>query len=131
VDCGGECHADVIAEQAVSVHGPDGVRRFADADLPSCAGCHGDIHTMTVASDPSSPVHESRQGETCGACHGAGQPAPPGVRTIRPIEAYTASAHAHAVAEGVHGVARTCRPHAVPVTRRSRSNSTTVFTVWP
>jgi len=103
VNCGGECHADVIAEQAVSVHGPDGVRRFADADLPSCAGCHGDIHTMTVASEPSSPVHESRQGETCGVCHGAGQPAPQGVRTIRPIEAYTGSVHAAAVIGGIHG----------------------------
>ncbi len=54
---------------------------------------------------PSSPVHASRQGETCGVCHGSGQPAPPGVHTIRPIEAYTASVHAAAVADGQHGAA--------------------------
>ena len=58
---------------------------------------------MTLASEPTSPGHASRLGETCGVCHGAGQPAPPGVRTIRPIEAYTASVHAGAVADGVHG----------------------------
>jgi cytochrome b subunit of formate dehydrogenase len=102
VNCG-ECHADVIAEQAVSVHGADGTQRFTGAELPSCTSCHGDVHTMTVASEPTSPVHESRQGETCGVCHGSGQSAPPGVRTIRPIEAYTASVHAAAVSNGVHG----------------------------
>jgi cytochrome b subunit of formate dehydrogenase len=58
---------------------------------------------MTAASEPSSPVHESRQGETCAVCHGSGQPAPAGVRTIRPIEAYTASVHAAAVISGDHG----------------------------
>jgi cytochrome b subunit of formate dehydrogenase len=58
---------------------------------------------MTSASELSSPVHAGRQGETCGACHGAGQPEPPGVRTIRPIEAYTASVHANAVNNGDHG----------------------------
>ena len=102
VDCGA-CHGDVIAEQATSVHGELGERRFEGADLPTCAGCHGDIHTMTLASEPASPVHASQLGDTCGTCHGAGQPAPQGVRTIRPIEAYTASVHAHAVADGIHG----------------------------
>ena len=67
------------------------------------SSCHGDTHTMTLASDPASPVHAGNQGETCGVCHGAGQPAPPGVRTIRPIEAYTASVHAEAVHNGEHG----------------------------
>jgi len=102
VNCG-ECHADVITEQAVSVHGKDGARRFEGAELPTCNGCHGEIHTMTLASDPASPVHASRLGDTCGTCHGTGQPAPQGVRTIRPIEAYTDSVHAHAVADGIHG----------------------------
>ncbi len=102
VDCG-DCHAEVLAEQAVSVHGPEGVQRIPGMELPSCSSCHGDIHTMTVASDAASKVHASRQGETCGACHGAGQPAPPGVHTIRPIEAYTASVHAEAVHNGDKG----------------------------
>ncbi|MDH3428465.1 MAG: cytochrome c3 family protein [Gammaproteobacteria bacterium] len=102
VDCG-QCHAEILAEQAVSVHGPDGVQRIPGMALPSCSGCHGDLHAMTPASDPSSPVHASRQGETCGTCHGTGQPAPPGVHTIRPIEAYIASVHAAKVASGEHG----------------------------
>ena len=102
VDCG-ECHAEILAEQIVSVHGPQGVQRIPGMELPSCSGCHGDLHAMTPTSEPSSPVHASRQGETCGTCHGAGQPAPPGVHTIRPIEAYTASVHAARVASGEHG----------------------------
>ena len=102
VDCG-ECHAEVVAEQAVSVHGAEGVQRISGMELPSCSSCHGDVHAMTPASEPSSPVHASRQGETCGTCHGAGQPAPPGVRTIRPIEAYTASVHAARVTSGDSG----------------------------
>jgi cytochrome b subunit of formate dehydrogenase len=102
VNCG-ECHADVVAEQAVSVHGPQGVRYSTDMELPSCASCHGDTHTMMAATNPLSPMHESRQGEVCGTCHGSGQPAPAGVRTIRPIEAYTASVHAAEVVKGNHG----------------------------
>jgi len=102
VDCGA-CHGEIVAEQSVSVHGPDGVQHYPDAELPSCAGCHGNTHTMTVTSDPASMVHASRLGETCGTCHGSGKPAPVGVRTIRPIEAYTASVHADAVVEGGDG----------------------------
>ncbi|MEJ2128432.1 MAG: cytochrome c3 family protein [Woeseiaceae bacterium] len=102
VECGA-CHSDIIEEQSLSVHGEHGERRFEGAELPSCEGCHGEIHTMTVTSEPTSPVHASQLGETCGTCHGAGQSAPQGVRTIRPIEAYTGSVHAHAVSDGIHG----------------------------
>ena len=102
VDCDG-CHAEVADEQIASVHGPEGVQRIPGTELPACATCHGETHAMTSSSDPSSPVHASRQGETCGVCHGSGKPAPPGVRTMRPIEAYTASVHADAVHNGLHG----------------------------
>ena len=102
VDCGG-CHAEIVAEQAMSVHGVDGERYSESMELPSCASCHGDTHTMTAITDPSSPMNERRQGEVCGTCHGSGQLAPAGVRTIRPIEAYTASVHAAEVAQGHHG----------------------------
>jgi cytochrome b subunit of formate dehydrogenase len=101
VDCAA-CHADIIEVQAVSVHGELGKRRFSGAELPSCETCHGGLHAMVPGSDPASPVHASRQGETCGVCHGSGQPAPAGVRTIRPIEAYTASVHAAEAGNG-HG----------------------------
>jgi cytochrome b subunit of formate dehydrogenase len=57
---------------------------------------------MVSSRDPASPVHPGSLGETCGVCHGAGQPAPAGVRTIRPIEAYTASVHAAEAGNG-HG----------------------------
>jgi len=112
VDCA-SCHAEVADEQIVSVHGRSDLQGSPDIELPSCASCHGDIHTMTSASELSSPVHAGRQGETCGICHGAGQPAPPGVRTIRPIEAYTASVHANAVHNGDHGAS--CSSHGSDV----------------
>jgi len=102
VNCG-ECHAEVLEVQAVSVHGSKGVRRSSGMALPACADCHGDVHTMAAIADPSSPMNERRQGDTCGTCHGSGQPAPAGVRTIRPIEAYTGSVHAAEVALGNHG----------------------------
>jgi cytochrome b subunit of formate dehydrogenase len=102
VDCGA-CHGDVVEQQAASAHGREDPQRPAGFELPTCASCHGDIHTMTSSHEPASTVHYSRLGETCGACHGAGQPAPPGVHTIRPIEAYTGSVHAAAAAGGVHG----------------------------
>ena len=115
VDCGG-CHGGIAAEHAVSVHGLEGLQRSTGMELPTCASCHGDIQTMTLVSEPSSPVHLSRLGETCGVCHGSGQPAPPGVRTIRPIEAYTASVHAAAVSDGVHGAScGDCHTHHSPL----------------
>jgi cytochrome b subunit of formate dehydrogenase len=84
---------------------------------------------MVLASEPSSPVYNGRQGETCGACHGAGQPAPPGVHTIRPIEAYTASVHAAALADGDAGArCSDCHsphsplPAADPASRIHRAN---------
>jgi cytochrome b subunit of formate dehydrogenase len=116
VDCV-SCHQDISEVQAVSVHGELGVQRLTGLDLPACKNCHGEIHVMTPVSDPASPVHSSRQGETCGVCHGAGQPAPPGVRTIRPIEAYTASVHAEEAGHGGPGCSDCHTAHSpLPVT---------------
>jgi cytochrome b subunit of formate dehydrogenase len=128
VDCG-ECHSDALLEHSESMHGRADLLAFPDAELPTCASCHGDTHTMTLVSEPSSPVHASNQGETCGVCHGSGQPAPPGVRTIRPIEAYTASVHAAAVTSGEHGAscsdchsAHSALPHSDPASTIHRLN---------
>jgi len=96
VDCGA-CHDDVVEVQLTSAHGEQGPQKFPDPNLPSCANCHGEVHTMMAYTDPSSPVATLAQGGTCGACHGAEDPATQGVLTIRPIEAYTASVHAEAV----------------------------------
>lgn len=101
VNCGA-CHADIVEVQAASVHGELGVRRSTGMELPSCKDCHGETHVMTSTNDPSSPLYGKHQGETCATCHGSGQPAPAGVRTIRPIEAYTASVHATEAGNG-HG----------------------------
>ena len=96
VDCGA-CHDDVVEEQSTSAHGELGPQKFPDPILPGCSNCHGEVHTMTPYTDDSSPVSSLAQGDTCGACHGAARPEGQSVRTIRPIEAYTASVHAKAV----------------------------------
>ena len=105
VDCG-TCHEDVVKEQSTSAHGELGPQKFADPILPGCADCHGDVHTMLPYTEDASPVSSLAQGKTCGACHGAERPAERNVRTIRPIEAYTASVHAKAVTD--HGPGPGC-----------------------
>lgn len=58
------CHEERVDELSASIHGtadPSDAR-------PSCATCHGD-HAITRITDPSSPVHRLRQGQTCGECH--------------------------------------------------------------
>ncbi len=102
VDCAA-CHDDIVEEQAASVHGEHATRHFDGAEVPACESCHGQLHVMVPANDPASPVYSGRQGETCGTCHGSGRPAPEGVRTVRPIEAYTASVHAQATGNGGPG----------------------------
>jgi len=124
VECG-DCHSDALVAHSESMHGRADLLRFPDAELPTCVSCHGDTHTMTLVSELASPVHASNQGETCGVCHGAGQPAPPGVRTIRPIEAYTASVHAAAVTSAscsdCHS-AHSALPHSDPASSIHRFN---------
>lgn len=128
VDCAA-CHADLAAEQAQSQHGRSTLAGTEGIELPTCTTCHGSMHSLTPVTDPSSPVYLSNQPETCATCHGGGQPAPPGVKTLRPISAYTSSVHAAALAQGVHGAAcsdchsaHSTLPSEDPASRINRAN---------
>lgn len=61
-----ECHEEAGVSYALSVHGPgslDGTHEAAD-----CADCHGG-HNVLPTFSLASPLHHSRQAETCGQCH--------------------------------------------------------------
>lgn len=97
------CHDDAVSALAESAHAPVG----EGAARPTCASCHGSLHALAPLSETSSPMHPTRQPETCGACHADPKLAEAaGVRLVQPIAAYTASVHARAVAAGEH--AATC-----------------------
>lgn len=96
------CHdsGDALAASAHAAGSPGAAR-------PTCASCHGSVHAMVPLADAASPMHPSRQPETCGACHADPKLAEAaGIRLVQPIAAYTASVHARGVAAGEH--AATC-----------------------
>ena len=60
----------VVRDYQESVHGLSGA--IGDRRAANCASCHG-IHAILPSSDPSSTIHPSNLGATCGSCHvGAG-----------------------------------------------------------
>lgn len=65
VDCT-SCHAWQTKSYEASVHGL--ALKAGDAAAPTCSDCH-DGHELKPISDPSSPLHFSKLGKTCGACH--------------------------------------------------------------
>jgi cytochrome b subunit of formate dehydrogenase len=96
-DCA-TCHADVTAAQAASAHG-----RPADAGGPARAGCpdcHGDVHAIVPHDDAGSPVHWTHQAQTCARCHAGAEADRYRIPVVRPVEAYSKSVHARAVAAG-------------------------------
>ena len=65
VDCAG-CHEKASQSFEASVHGL-ALRRGAES-AASCKDCHGSHETLSPKS-PESPLHFTRQAETCGECH--------------------------------------------------------------
>ncbi|HYG24090.1 MAG TPA: cytochrome b/b6 domain-containing protein [Verrucomicrobiae bacterium] len=65
VDCA-SCHALQTESYGASVHGI--AARSGDLQAPGCTDCH-DAHNVLPHTSVHSPLHFSRQGETCGACH--------------------------------------------------------------
>lgn len=91
VDCG-RCHAEQTRSYGASVHGQ--ALAAGRADAATCQDCHG-THDVLPPTSPQSPLHFSRQADTCGQCH--------------PGEAadVAASVHGQAAARGVRD-APTC-----------------------
>jgi len=60
------CHERQTESYGASVHGL--ALKAGRADAATCQDCH-DSHDIIAATSPLSPLHVSRQAETCGACH--------------------------------------------------------------
>jgi formate dehydrogenase gamma subunit len=109
-DCGG-CHFDVQEEYVESLHGYALLR--GNERAPTCASCHGD-HDIASVSDPSSPIHESRQHEICAACHGvAGVLTDQLVKFPQTLSGYAKSVHGPNGDPTVGGAAKCTDCHGV------------------
>jgi cytochrome b subunit of formate dehydrogenase len=71
VDCS-ICHAEVVAEHAISTHGTLAAR--GDQNAPVCLDCH-DKHTTRKHGDPKSNTYPTNVPELCGRCHREGNQA--------------------------------------------------------
>jgi len=67
VNCA-SCHEKQSNSYGVSVHGL--ALKSGDPGSATCRDCHG-AHEILPPASPASPLHFTRQGETCGACHEA------------------------------------------------------------
>ncbi|MCH8801411.1 MAG: cytochrome c3 family protein [Chloroflexi bacterium] len=96
------CHVEIVEQYAAGIHGR--LRSDGTVEAPNCFSCHGDIHRLVSRDDAASPVHPTRLAETCGSCHANPElVAKFGIPIAQPLEAYRASIHARAVAEGRGG----------------------------
>jgi cytochrome b subunit of formate dehydrogenase len=124
VDCA-TCHDDAVQAYQGSVHGLS--RRNGGTEAPSCAACHGPIHSIRRSSDERSPVHPRNLASTCGTCHSNPEIVHKyGIPVAKPIEAYDESVHARASRDGEGGA--TCSScHGTHDIRRASDPQSTVF----
>ena len=101
VDCAA-CHTDAMESYRKSIHGQGRLQGVTEA--ASCTDCHGDVHAVTAHTEAASAMHWTHLAEACARCHASVELAQKfKFSVVRPVEAYLASAHARAVAEGRHG----------------------------
>ncbi len=86
------CHERQTVSYGASVHGR--AVRGGDAGAATCQDCH-DSHEVLPPSSPLSPLHVSKQAQTCGMCH------------EQAAKDFAASVHGKALAAGVRD-APTC-----------------------
>lgn len=91
VDCR-KCHERQTDNYAASVHGL--AIKAGQMEAAQCQDCH-DSHEVLSPKFPASPLHVTRQAETCGACHD------------QEARDYALSVHGKALAAGVRD-APTC-----------------------
>jgi cytochrome b subunit of formate dehydrogenase len=117
------CHADEVKGFLSSVHGQ--AAKDGDSQGRSCETCHGPVHKILAANDPSSSVAKKNLPDTCASCHS--NPAFLAKHQIpfaHPVEAYKLSVHGRAVATGKENAA-TCSDchgsHEIYAARDARS----------
>ena len=92
------CHPDEADEFASSIHGGTNT---AGRTAARCQDCHGPTHAILPSSDLNSPASRQKLPETCNGCHGnATLMREFGLPLLRPLETYSMSVHARALAEG-------------------------------
>ncbi|MBK6910429.1 MAG: cytochrome b/b6 domain-containing protein [bacterium] len=94
----GACHAESVARYNLSLHAY--ALESGSPRAPRCESCHG-AHNIRRISDPASPMHRSRQVETCAKCHSqVGIGLDPEVRLPRSFENFLESTHGKLLKEG-------------------------------
>jgi cytochrome b subunit of formate dehydrogenase len=97
-DCA-TCHDDMVAAYQRGVHGQS--RAQGGTEAATCTDCHGGIHALVPHAEPGSAVHWSNLAATCARCHADVDLAEKfRIPVVRPVEAYSKSVHAQAVAAG-------------------------------
>jgi cytochrome b subunit of formate dehydrogenase len=93
------CHDDAVSTYRESIHGR--ARANGAGEAATCTNCHGNIHTITAHTEPTSAAHWSKLAATCAHCHAnLALVKKYRIPVVQPVEAYLASAHAQAVANG-------------------------------
>ncbi len=99
-----ECHADEVKEFTDSIHGQ--AAKNGDKDAPKCVSCHGAIHDVKAASEPSSTIARKNLADTCAKCHSdAGFLSRHQIPVAHPVESYKQSVHGRELAAGNEKVA--------------------------
>ncbi|MBU1937522.1 cytochrome b/b6 domain-containing protein [bacterium] len=94
----GACHAESVARYNQSLHAYALERGSPRA--PRCESCHG-AHSIYRIDDPRSPVHRSREMQTCAKCHSRiGLAEDPDIRMPLSFENYMESTHGKLLAQG-------------------------------
>ena len=96
------CHSGAAEQYASGVHGQS--VQSGQAGAARCQDCHGLTHAIRPVGDAGSPASRRRLPQTCGGCHA-------NVTLMRqfrlplsrPLESYSRSVHARALAEGRGG----------------------------
>ncbi|MCB9357905.1 MAG: cytochrome b/b6 domain-containing protein [Calditrichaeota bacterium] len=94
----GMCHEETVRLYNQSLHAY--ALGSGSPRAPRCESCHG-AHNIRKVSDPESPMHRSKQVETCAKCHSQiGIALDPEVRLPRSFENYLESTHGKKLKEG-------------------------------
>ena len=94
----GSCHKESVQRYNQSLHAF--ALESGSPRAPRCESCHG-AHNIRRVDDPLSPMHRSRQVETCAKCHSKiGISLDPEVRLPRSFENYLESTHGKLLAKG-------------------------------
>lgn len=101
-----ECHQDMQAQYAKSIHGVASAKGIAEA--PTCTDCHG-THNIGGPSDSTSMVYPQHVAHTCARCHSDPQIVKKfEIGAHAPVDAYLKSIHGRTLLKDNNSHAATC-----------------------